>query len=745
MAFDTPGSVIQRAFTSGEITTSAQSRADLKQYHTGLNTCLNFMVSPRGGALRRSGFQFLGAVKTTTKYTRLLKFVFEGADQTYVIEAGEFYFRFWFHGARVVVSGVAAWSAVTNYVVGDLVVQGGVNYYAIAPSLNQVPPNASFWYPLTGDIYEIPTPYAEADLRTLRGAQSADVITIVHKNYAVRDLQRFSGTRWVLSTKTFGPSIAAPTGGAGVRGAAGTRTFRYQVTAAKVDTYEESYASSTITIASAATPTVDLPNTLSWNVVTGAAEYYVYCDPYGNGVFGYIGIASTNAFADVGFQPDYTNTPPVVKTVFSGSGNFPSTASYYQQRLVLGRTINKPETIWASKVGSYNNFSISTPLQDDDAIEFVIASDILQPVGHLVNLKRLLILTEVSEWLLAGDGENKGVLKPDAINPDSTGTIGSNPDVKPCVIDNSVVFLQARGSVLFELAFKQDVGGFQGGDLTLFATHLFEAHTVREMDYAKQPHSILWASREDGVLLGMTRLPDQEVLAWHRHTTSASGKFESVCCVPDTSIGEDSLYAVVKRRINSVDTRYVERLSSRIVTSRTQWRFMDSWIQYQGAPVTTITGLGHLEGQVVAVIAEGEVLFDGDPADALAGTYTVTAGQLTLPAAYGQVVIGLRFVSDLETLDLDVEGSLIRDKRKNLENLTVIVEQSTHGLLSGPDVDHLFPERAEPWEVAGDLKDGQIDMSLTSTYSPTGRLFLRHDQPTPMHVLAVIPNLELGG
>src|SRR5206468_1631137 len=158
-----------------------------------LRTLRNMFVQRHGGAANRAGSEFGVAVKDSSKKVRLLKFVFNAA-KTYVFEFGDFYMRIVQANLQVAVSGVLAWRNATAYVIGDLVVSGGINYYCILGHTNQIPPNATYWYPLTGAVYEIPTPYAVADLPALRFVQSNDTISFTHPSYAPYELKRFGNT-----------------------------------------------------------------------------------------------------------------------------------------------------------------------------------------------------------------------------------------------------------------------------------------------------------------------------------------------------------------------------------------------------------------------------------------------------------------------------------------------------------------------------------------------------------------------
>src|SRR5438132_13222346 len=123
---------MQRAFAFGEIGPTLYGGADSGIYQRALAACRNFIVMRHGGVANRPGTEYVTAVKDSTVKTYLLKFVYNSTD-TYIIEAGQLYFRFHRLGAPVLVSGVAAWSGATNYVVGALVVQGGINYYCLLP------------------------------------------------------------------------------------------------------------------------------------------------------------------------------------------------------------------------------------------------------------------------------------------------------------------------------------------------------------------------------------------------------------------------------------------------------------------------------------------------------------------------------------------------------------------------------------------------------------------------------------
>jgi hypothetical protein len=183
-------------------------------------------------------------VKTSSEESRLVKFVFSGA-QTYILEFGDEYVRVFKGAAPVTVSGLPAWAGGTTYDEADLVSFGGVNYYSRQSGNigNQPDVSPTWWYAMTGSIYEFPSPYDEADVGGLNFVQSGDVITITDHLYAPYDLKRFGDTDWVFEKIQFLPAINRPRAATTTVGAAGAiPVVRYKVTAIDDITLEESLA-----------------------------------------------------------------------------------------------------------------------------------------------------------------------------------------------------------------------------------------------------------------------------------------------------------------------------------------------------------------------------------------------------------------------------------------------------------------------------------------------------------------------
>ena len=757
----------QRSFSGGELDPSLHARADIPRYTQGCRALTNFFVRKAGGISNRCGTRYVATAGDPDNLVFIYPWTFTAADQAVLIEVGNSYFRFHQDGAPVEVleSTVPAWSGSDSYVQGDLVLLSGVIYYATVDNTGDDPSDASqtSWYPLPGTIYEIPTPYPSGAFNSpspLRFSQSGAIITITHPGFAPMELQNtntLGAPRWVLVAIDTSPSIDAPPTDSFLEGqpsqpptgsdashdpVPGDHTYRYQVTAVDQVTYEESLPSDVIVVAATQVPTEAHPIVLTWTAVAGAVEYNIYLDPWGNGTYGYIGKATEQeTFNDVGFAPDFTRTPPVARDPFSGTYDKPEMSVIYQQRRVFAMTDNNPAGVEMSRTGFRSNFTMSSPLQDDDAISFTLASNDNNIVRELVPLDNLVLLTESGPVVLFGDGQD-GVIRPDAINARNQGE-GGAARAPATTVGNSAVYIHRGGHMV--LVF--DLGGDKGTsvtDLTVMAQHLFENRKVIKVVYTKDPHSIVWALGDDGVLLGLTFVPTENVWAWHKHTTGDGDVIEDICVLPEDE--GDVLYLVVQRTIGSTATRYIERLAQRegITADNLADRciFADACVTYDDVATTTITGLDHLEGMVVSVVADGVVLSNGDPA---LEEYTVGGGSITLPSAASVVHVGLPIRwPQFESLSLDVEGSTVRAKKKRVQGITAIVDRSVQGFWAGKTVATLTQQQRKTWEVAGELVSQGLEMSILASWDDEGRFIIRHTEPTPLTILALLPFIEIG-
>lgn len=717
---------LQRSFSGGEVSPEMLGRLDDVKFQSGLALCRNFIIKPQGPAQNRPGFAYVATVKDSARQSRLIPFTYS-TTQTMVIQFGHQHIRFHTLGANLLTTP-AAYNGGTAYVVGDSVSSAGVNYYCIAATTGNAPPNVTYWYPMpAGGVYEIPSPYAEADLFDIHYVQSADVLTLVHPGYAPRELRRVSATSWTLTVISFAAGIAAPTGVSATPAVVATDyDYSYVVTAIAADGVSESVASTAGTCQSNIFSTGGA-NTIAWSAVTGASRYSVY--KLQGGLYGYIGQTTGLSVVDDNIAPDLSKTPPLYETVFNTTSEYPGAVSYYEQRRTFAGTINKPQNLWATRSGTESAMSYSLPTRDDDRISFRVAAREANTIRHIVPLTQLILLTSSAEWLVtSGD-----VLTPSTVNVRPQSYVGAN-NVQPVVINNTMIYGAARGGHARELAYNWQANGFVTGDLCLRSAHLFDGLELVDMAYMKAPQPIVWAISSNGKLLGLTYVPDQQIGAWHQHDTQ--GEFESCAVVAEG--GEDFLYCVIKREIDGADVRYVERMASRQFSDPEDAFFVDCGATYDGAAATTISGLDHLEGETVSILADG----------AVRAQQVVTGGAIELDISASVVQVGLPITADLQTLPLamQIDGAFGQGRAKNINKVWLRVFESS-GIFAGPSLDRLkeYKQRTgEPYDTPPAFKTAEIQLSLSPSWSDGGQIYIRQSDPLPLTIVSMSLEVALG-
>ena len=673
----------QKSFTGGELSPSLYARNDLAKYSNGLKKLLNGFVRAEGCVSNRAGLEYVCEVKDSSKPTRIIPFAFN-TEQTYIIELGDQYIRYIKDGGQIV------------YPEGDS---------------------------HEGEIVETATPYNYTDLFMLKYGQNADVLTICHKNYTAKELSRSSHYNWTLSNIISSPQITPPQSVSAVWNgstSSNTRVYKYVVTAVMEETYEESErsqeASATGHLESYWTTSEYM--TISWAAVTGAAEYNIYRSV--NGVFGYIGTAVGTSFTDDKIEPDLKATAPIARDPFENDNN-PSCVNYFQQRKLFGCLKNAPQTLVTSQTGTDNNFNISRPLNASDSINIRLSEREVNEIRHLIGLNDLIVLTSGAEWKLNGSDGTFSAASPPLCVPQSYYGCSH---IQPCVSGNMVLFVQAGGSVVRDLGYEYVSDSYNGDELTIFASHLFENKQVVDMAYSKEPYRILWCVMSDGTLNALTYNKKQEVAGWHRHTTD--GKFESVAVIREGF--EDVAYFVVKREINGQTKRFIERMHSRLIDNAEDGFFVDCGLKGEfQTEVTTISGLSHLEGKEVSILADG-------------GAYkaTVKNGVVKLQDPAKKIVVGLPYTFELETLN--IEGENTHGLKKIITAANIKVEKSREDFfVVGDDGTEIQNARSVNNSVndAGWLFSGDITVYPTANYKEDASIKIKQPYPLPLTITSI--------
>lgn len=670
--------ISQVSFSRGEFCPPLYMRTDLEQYSIGLKTLKNGFVHQEGCVSNRFGLEYVGQVKDSSKKVRLIPFTFN-SEQTYIIEAGDKYFRFIQDGGYILDSN--------------------------------------------DEIYEIVTPYAAEDLQYLKFAQSADVLTITHLNYAPKELVRYDHDNWVLSSILFEPSITPPSGltAAWTGGTGNMRTYTYLVTAVDADTLEESARSNEASVSGhrEAYWTTSEYITLSWTAVAGATEYNVYRSV--NGIFGYVGTSKTNSFTDDNIEPDLKETAPIQKNPFANNNN-PSCCAYYQQRKIYANTVNNPQTLYASQTATSNNFNCSRPLIATDAVDVPLADREVNEIRHLIPFKDLIALTSNSEYKINGaDGKFEA-------NPMPVATIQSSygaSHVQPVVSGSMVLFVEAGGGVIRELGYDYLSDSYDGDELSLYASHLFEGKEIIYIAYAKAPYRIVFVVFDDGSLATLTYNKKQKLCGWGRQETQ--GTFESVAVIREGK--EDVAYFVIKRHINGQDVKYVERTKSRIVKNAKTAFLVDCGLSaHFNSPVVNVSGLDHLANTYVIALADGGVITD----------LKVSAdGKITLPKETTDLVVGLPYEFEFETLGVEGENTHGLLKQINTVTVNILNSREDFFIVGNMGNEMQLARSIESVNDSGYLYSGKKDATPLNTPTDRASIHLKQKYPLPLTISAV--------
>lgn len=654
------------SFTAGEISPRLEGRVTLEKYREGLSDLTNMVNMPHGGVQRRPGTEFLGEVKDSSVKTRLIPFQFKTSD-TYILEFGDQVMRVYRNGLQVLtgsaktITGVTqaspgvVTSAAHGYSNGDEIYIDGIggmtelngrNYRVANVTANTftlqnlfgVDINTSGFGAYTSggladEIYQIATPYVEADLFNLRYAQSADTMYIVHPNYEIRVLTRTGSASWTLSTAT----------------------------------------------------------------LTGAPS------------------------------PSLT-----------GANNRPSVVTFFEQRLVFGNSNNNPQTLWFSKNGDYLNFTVGTA--DDDALVYTIASNQVNAIRYFSATRVLTVGTSGGEYVVTATSD--GPITPTTTLIRKYSNYGTST-VAPVQVADVTLFLQRGGRKIREFKYVGDINAeaYQAPDVSILAEHITSGG-ITEFAYQQEPDSVIWMVRTDGTLVGMTYRREEQVVAFHKHViggafSGGQAVVESIATLP-TDSGEDELYLVVKRTINGQTKRYVELMKPfNFGGTTTGAFFVDSGLAYSGSATNSLSGLYHLEGETVSILANGASHPDR----------TVSGGALSLSFDSTTAAAGYGYTSNMQTLRLEsgsVDGTS-QGKPKRIHAVTLRLHE-TVGVEIGNDSGELdriyFRDSSMAMDQAVPLFTGDKDIEFPGGYDDDDRIYVRQDQPLPLTVLALFPRMN---
>lgn len=606
---------IQTSFDSGELAPSLYARVDLAKFATGAALLRNFFVDYRGGASNRAGTEY---IDKAVSGARLIPFIVS-TSAAYVLVFSNLLIT-------IYTEGVLVTTVVTPYLTADLF---SLAYTQSADVLTIVHPNyppadlsrtsdTAFSYNVIVTGPGISPPVIPAIATAMVAPHSGPysfgyLITAVdldgkeeslgsnpgvkHSEGMNETTNRVIGLTWTppaqgvsrYNVYKWGPIDAVTMNPATVWGFIGssqTTTFSDNNIAPDFSKQPPGWGDpfsggqfETISVNAGGAGydgvSGDWPTAIPYVPLvivgdgTGAAGYAVIDHATGKIVGAYLTnpgknytVATVTAVGQGGTGATFNYSFTAIQALN------PAATAYLQQRRVFGGSSLKPETLVMSQPGLITNFNTTPVTLATDSIVMSISAEEVNTIKSFVQVNYgLLAFTTGGSFLINGGTPGAAI---DANSPSVQPQVsqGAN-DLRPLRINYDVIYGQAKGNRIHNLAFAWQKQSYAGGDISILAAHLFDTFMTRDWAYAEEPFKIVWAVRDDGRLLSLSYVPDQEVTAWCRHDTQ--GAFKSVCSVPEGNV--DAVYLIVERYIPSLNPdptnlagnwfTYLERMAER--------------------------------------------------------------------------------------------------------------------------------------------------------------------------------------
>ena len=432
---------------------------------------------------------------------------------------------------------------------------------------------------------------------------------------------------------------------------------------------------------------------------------------------------------------------------WSTTTGWPNALAFYQDRLWWGGSTSYPDLIVGSCVGQYENMTQSSSegvVLDTHAIVQRLNSRKLSRVKWMAESdKGLLLGTGSQEFVISAVEGSDKTITPGNAKARNASSRGSS-DTEPVPIDNQVLFVKRSGRAVHEYAWQYESDGYKSPSMSMLASHL-GVSPFEKMAYTAEPYSIIWMLRQDGNVVAMTYNRDENVVGWHRHDFS-DGIVESLASIPASDQLQDALWLIIRRTINGVTKRYVEKLTrfwdfDMVLTDA---HYVDCGLKYVGAATDIIYGLQHLEGR-----EDIYGLADGIPI----GPMTVEKGSVTLPNEAEIVTVGIGFDAYGETSRLEngAEDGTAIGKVKRMTGISLLMWQSYGGSVGTRNGDTgevdwtpiEYPGRADEVETI-QLFDGIIGpVQPAPGYEKDGSVHFRRSkaETTPFNIVALMPQM----
>ena len=760
-------------FTAGELSPRLDGRNDLSKYPSGCKTLENFIVYPHGSAARRSGSQFISEVKTSSKKTRLIPFEFS-TTQTYILEFGDQYIRVYKDKGQVQ-SGGSAVEISTPYLEAELF---DLKFAQSADVLYICHPNHEVeklsrtshtsWTLADVDFTKGPMQDANTTTTTLNPGQSAVGTGISLAASATTGINSGSG----FQSTDVGRFVFLNGGYAKITGVTDTTNATIEILtaltgASATANWRLGAFSDTTGHPSCVTffeqrlvfaGTTNQPQTVFFSK---SGDYENMDANIGGTIADSDAIIYTIASNQVNAIRFMTATRTLIIGTaggeFSVSGGGADVAITPTNILIKKQSNHGAANLDALAVGNVTLFMQRArrkmrELAYNFDVDGYIAPDMTILAEHITEggITQMAYQQEPNQiiWLVRGDGELIGFTyqREQQVTAWHRHIFGGKfgeatitvTDFANIADNTKIVLTKSDGtSTTFNSATSATSGKFHttssnnqtatnlktliDADSNFTATVSTNTVTIKET--TPQSTGFLTITTGD-----TTRLAS---------TDEGKAICESVAVIP-TDDTEYEVYIIMKRTINGSTKRYIEVLNTFdfTETDNTTFNFLDSQLDYNGSAATTISGLSHLEGQTVAILADG----------ATHANKIVSSGEISLDRSATKVKVGLAYTSLLQTMRIDAgaRDGTSQSKTKRIYEITIRLFESV-GVEVGPDLNNLeripFRSSANAMNQGITPFTGDKEVEFRGNYETDGFVFVRQTQPLPLTILSLYPRL----
>ena len=741
------------SFNAGELSPLLRYRVDFDKRYLGCATLENLIVKSQGAAMRRPGTYYIADTKSNTR-ARLTSFVY-ATDDAYVLEWGNLYVRFYRNGGQILDDDDDPYEVTTTYTTAQLrdlhFVQDNDVIYIFHPDVaprKLARTNHTSW--AIADVDWSRGPFEDQNTSTTTIKPSATTGTITLTASAATFTSDHEGALWQITHTIDGSEVSGTLTDEGTSSSATVRCGQsydftthgtWEGTVKVQRSYDDgSTWKDVLVYSSKSDRNASFPETEEID----DAIYRVAMTSYTSGNVSYSFIVHSFDVDGVVEITAYTSTTVVTGTVsytlggasattswaegaWSDDNGWPRTACFYQERLCVGGNAELPTTVWLSQSYDYEN------MLDDGLDNGAIVRDV---PGAQQN--PIVWLSSYSKGIMAGttggifrigsaSGDDQAIT-PTNIQSEQISTSRCS-NLQPVQLNGKTLFLDYDKQIVRAIGYDLQSDGYVAPDLTVLAEHISDPCFV-DVAVQTSPDPIVWWIRQDGEVCGLTFDPQQNILAWHRHTI---GTADSVAVIPGD--GEDEVWFCTHRTVGGNAQYFIEQMQPQ------NWGsddddifFVDSGLTYDDDETTTITGLDHLNGKTVQICGDG-------------GYYqseTVSDGSVTLDEGMSVVHAGIGYTSTLETFPIETQQSLGYKKRMPQVVLAFYETQfCDYGLSDGTMYPVLFDDSLLIYGGADDLYTGYRRLPMDTKDSEELAIEVRQTKPFPMTVTAIVPRLEV--